>query len=70
MLTLESWHMRAQPCPQPNHGISALTQWLSNFTNTKPTPIMLAIITYGTYVLLRSCCVLMVVYTILYVPGN
>ena len=58
----------------PNHvrslvlAVALMTQWLFNFIIAKITPIMLADITYGTYLLFGSCCVLMVVYTVLCVP--
>ena len=58
----------------PNHvrslilAAALMTQWLFNFVIAKLTPIMLADITYGTYLLFGSCCVLMVVYTVFCVP--
>lgn len=45
-----------------------MTQWLFNFVIAKLTPIMLADITYGTFLLFGACCLLMVVYTIFFVP--
>ena len=45
-----------------------MTQWLFNFVIAKITPIMLAEITYGTYLLFGSCCVLMVVFTVICIP--
>lgn len=45
-----------------------MTQWLFNFVIAKLTPILLARITYGTYLLFGTCCLLMVVYTVLCVP--
>lgn len=47
---------------------SLMTQWLFNFVIAKLTPIMLAEITFGTYFLFGSCCVLMLVYAVLCVP--
>lgn len=41
---------------------------LFNFVIAKLTPIMLSDITYGTFLLFGSCCILMVVYTIFCVP--
>lgn len=58
----------------PNHvrslimAAALMTQWLFNFVIAKLTPIMLANITYGTYLLFGSCCVLMVVYAVFFVP--
>ena len=58
----------------PNHirslvlAVALMTQWLFNFVIAKITPIMLADITYGTYLLFGSCCVLMVLYTAVFVP--
>ena len=58
----------------PNHVRSLvmagalMTQWLFNFVIAKITPIMLADITYGTFLLFGGCCILMVVYTIFCVP--
>lgn len=45
-----------------------MTQWLFNFVIAKLTPIMLHDITYGTFLLFGSCCILMVVYTVFCVP--
>ena len=45
-----------------------MTQWLFNFVIAKITPIMLSNITYGTYLLFGSCCVLMVLFTFICVP--
>jgi hypothetical protein len=45
-----------------------MTQWLFNFVIAKLTPIMLSDITYGTFLLFGSCCLIMVVYTIFCVP--
>lgn len=47
---------------------SLMTQWLFNFIIAKLTPIMLAQITYGTYLLFGSCCVLMLLYAVFCVP--
>lgn len=58
----------------PNHirslimAAALMTQWLFNFVIAKLTPIMLADITYGTFLLFGSCCILMVVFTVLCVP--
>lgn len=45
-----------------------MTQWLMNFVIAKLTPIMLADITYGTFLLFGACCCIMVVYTVFCVP--
>jgi len=45
-----------------------MTQWLFNFVIAKITPIMLADITYGTFLLFGSLCIVMGVYTIFFVP--
>lgn len=47
---------------------SLMTQWLFNFIIAKLTPIMLAQITYGTYLLFGACCALMLVYAVFCVP--
>lgn len=58
----------------PNHvrslimAAALMTQWLFNFVIAKLTPILLADITYGTYLLFGTLCVLMVVYTVVCVP--
>ena len=58
----------------PNHvrslimALSLMTQWLFNFVIAKLTPIMLVNITYGTFLLFRSCSVLMGLYTVFCVP--
>jgi hypothetical protein len=44
------------------------TQWLFNFIIAKLTPIMLSDITYGTFLIFGSCCLIMVLYTIFCVP--
>lgn len=41
---------------------------LFNFVIAKLTPIMLADITYGTFLLFGSCCIIMGFYTVLCVP--
>jgi hypothetical protein len=41
---------------------------LFNFVIAKITPLMLADITYGTFLLFGSCCILMFVYTVFMVP--
>lgn len=45
-----------------------MTQWLFNFTIAKLTPIMLANITYGTFLLFGGCCVLMGIYVVVCCP--
>ena len=45
-----------------------MTQWLFNFVIAKITPLMLADITYGTFLLFGSCCIVMGIYTIFFVP--
>ncbi|KAK8229076.1 general substrate transporter [Phyllosticta capitalensis] len=58
----------------PNHvrsfvmAASLMTQWLFNFVIAKLTPIMLENITYGTYLLFGTCCILMMLYAIFLVP--
>ena len=58
----------------PNHvrslimAAALMTQWLFNFVIAKLTPILLANITYGTYLLFGSCCVLMIIYTLFCIP--
>lgn len=47
---------------------SLMTQWLFNFIIAKLTPIMLAQITYGTFLLFGGCCLLMLIYAIFCVP--
>lgn len=47
---------------------SLMTQWLFNFVIAKLTPIMLADITYGTYLLFGSCCIMMLFYAVFFVP--
>lgn len=59
---------------QPNHvrslimAAALMTQWLFNFVIAKLTPIMLSDITYGTFLLFGTCCIVMVIYTIFCVP--
>jgi len=45
-----------------------MTQWLFNFVIAKITPIMLADITYGTFLLFGSLCLVMGVWTVFCVP--
>lgn len=58
----------------PNHVRSLLmaaalmVQWLFNFVIAKITPLMLADIGYGTFLLFGSLCVIMGVWTVLCVP--
>ncbi|KAF2725283.1 general substrate transporter [Polychaeton citri CBS 116435] len=58
----------------PNHvrslimAAALMTQWLFNFVIAKITPIMLADITFGTFIVFGTCCLLMVVYTVFCVP--
>ncbi|UJO18298.1 putative quinate permease [Fulvia fulva] len=58
----------------PNHvrslimAAALMTQWLMNFVIAKLTPIMLAKITFGTFLLFGACCIIMVVYTVFCVP--
>ncbi|EME45011.1 hypothetical protein DOTSEDRAFT_70907 [Dothistroma septosporum NZE10] len=58
----------------PNHvrslimAAALMIQWLMNFVIAKLTPIMLAKITFGTFLLFGSCCIIMVIYTIFCVP--
>ncbi|KAL6710505.1 hypothetical protein ACN47E_008553 [Coniothyrium glycines] len=58
----------------PNHVRSLLmaaalmTQWLFNFVIAKITPLMLADITYGTFLLFGSLCIVMGVWTVFCVP--
>ncbi|KAF2625771.1 general substrate transporter [Macroventuria anomochaeta] len=58
----------------PNHvrslimAAALMTQWLFNFVIAKITPIMLADITYGTFLLFGACCIIMGIYTIFCVP--
>ena len=58
----------------PNHvrslimALALMTQWLFNFVIAKLTPVMLADITYGTFLLFGSCCVLIGVWTVFCVP--
>ncbi|KAH7091515.1 general substrate transporter [Paraphoma chrysanthemicola] len=58
----------------PNHvrslvmAASLMTQWLFNFVIAKITPIMLHDITYGTFLLFGSSCIIMGVWAIFCVP--
>ncbi|KAF1966354.1 general substrate transporter [Bimuria novae-zelandiae CBS 107.79] len=58
----------------PNHvrslvmAAALMTQWLFNFVIAKITPLMLSGITYGTFLLFGTCCIIMGVYTIFCVP--
>lgn len=58
----------------PNHVRSLLmaaalmTQWLFNFVIAKITPLMLANITYGTFLLFGSLCLIMGVWVVFCVP--
>ncbi|KAF1995987.1 general substrate transporter [Amniculicola lignicola CBS 123094] len=58
----------------PNHvrslimALALMTQWLFNFVIAKITPLMLADITYGTFLLFGSCCILMGIYVVFCVP--
>ena len=45
-----------------------MTQWLFNFVIAKITPIMLADITYGTFLLFGSLCIVMGIWTVFCVP--
>jgi len=45
-----------------------MTQWLFNFVIAKLTPIMLAKITYGTFLLFGACCICMALYAVFCVP--
>lgn len=47
---------------------SLMTQWLFNFIIAKLTPIMLAEITYGTFLLFGACCAMMLLYAVFCVP--
>lgn len=58
----------------PNHvrslimASALMTQWLFNFVIAKLTPIMLADITYGTFLLFGSCCIAMCMFAIFFIP--
>lgn len=64
----------ADDSSQPNHvrslimAAALMTQWLFNFAIAKLTPIMLADITYGTFLLFGTTCILMVAYAVCCVP--
>lgn len=45
-----------------------MTQWLFNFVIAKLTPIMLAQITFGTYLLFGACCAAMLFFAVFCVP--
>ncbi|KAL1605005.1 hypothetical protein SLS60_004548 [Paraconiothyrium brasiliense] len=45
-----------------------MTQWLFNFVIAKITPLMLSGITYGTFLLFGTCCIIMGIYTVFCVP--
>lgn len=47
---------------------SLMTQWLFNFVIAKLTPLMLAQVTYGTFLLFGSCCAVMLLYAVFCVP--
>ena len=47
---------------------SLMTQWLFNFVIAKITPLMLSHITYGTFLLFGSLCIVMGLWTVLCVP--
>ncbi|EMD60332.1 hypothetical protein GGP41_008296 [Bipolaris sorokiniana] len=47
---------------------SLMTQWLFNFVIAKITPLMLDNITYGTFLLFGSLCIVMGVWAVLCVP--
>jgi len=51
-----------------NVATALMTQWLFNFVIVKITPIMLSEITYGTFLLFGSCCVIMSVYAVFFIP--
>ncbi|KAF2090704.1 MFS quinate transporter-like protein QutD [Saccharata proteae CBS 121410] len=58
----------------PNHvrslimAAALMIQWLMNFVIAKITPIMLANITYGTFLLFGACCICMLIYAVFCVP--
>lgn len=58
----------------PNHvrslvmAAALMTQWLFNFCIAKLTPIMLDKITYGTFLLFGSACIIMGFYAVVCVP--
>lgn len=45
-----------------------MCQWAFNCVIARITPVMLTDITYGTFLLFGSCCILMTIYTIFCVP--
>ncbi|KAI9642563.1 hypothetical protein NHQ30_009368 [Ciborinia camelliae] len=58
----------------PNHlrsfsmALAIAVQWLFNFVISKITPYLLSGITYGTFLLFGTCCVLMTAYAVVCVP--
>ncbi|KAG8717051.1 hypothetical protein FRC09_014829 [Ceratobasidium sp. 395] len=58
----------------PNHlrslamALGLMTNWLFNFVIAKITPTLLATIGYGTFLLFGSCSILMVLWTIFFLP--
>ncbi|KAG9077513.1 hypothetical protein FS749_010597, partial [Ceratobasidium sp. UAMH 11750] len=58
----------------PNHlrslamALGLMTNWLFNFVIAKITPTLLATIGYGTFILFGSCSVLMILWTIFFLP--
>ncbi|KAG9104649.1 hypothetical protein FRC06_000413 [Ceratobasidium sp. 370] len=58
----------------PNHlrslamALGLMTNWLFNFVIAKITPTLLATIGYGTFILFGSCSILMVLWTIFFLP--
>ena len=58
----------------PNHvrslvlALALMIQWLFNFVIAKITPIMLANITYGTFLVFGCSCFLMACYAVVFVP--
>lgn len=45
-----------------------MCQWAFNCVIARITPLMLTNITYGTFLLFGSCCILMAIYTVFCVP--
>lgn len=58
----------------PNHvraatlTVAVSINWLFSFTISRLTPVMLENITYGTFLLFGMCCVIMAVWTYLFLP--
>ncbi|QRV89986.1 Sugar (and other) transporter [Ceratobasidium sp. AG-Ba] len=58
----------------PNHlrslamALGLMTNWLFNFVIAKITPTLLATIGYGTFLLFGSCSIIMVLWTIFFLP--